>query len=170
MRDQDYYVQIGDDAFGGDLAIFCDLSECETPHDAMNQVDALIADLRRVSAKFAEMAGCADMSDAQSHCVRKGKDALQLLANRVPSGLELQTAMTYRRLCEQPEQRSREIVRHYARHMNLVLEMSHLIDCAPHSLLDEESEALLTSWVNIIKTDHAVDLGIPLEWKERKDK
>lgn len=61
MRDQDYYARIGDDAFGGDLASFCDLSECETPEDAMNQVDGLIDDLRRVSAKFAEMSGCADL-------------------------------------------------------------------------------------------------------------
>lgn len=66
------YVQIGDEAFGGDLAIFCDLSECDTPLDAVNQVDALIDSLRRVSAKFSEMAACADMSNAQSPHARKG--------------------------------------------------------------------------------------------------
>lgn len=66
------FVAIGDEAFGGNLAIFCDLSECETPLDAANHVDALIDDLRRVSDVFSKMAGCADMSDARSTGARKG--------------------------------------------------------------------------------------------------
>jgi len=57
-------VAKGDELFGGDLAIFCDLSECATAIDAANKIESLIADLKRTADGFMTIEKREDPNDS----------------------------------------------------------------------------------------------------------
>lgn len=78
----------------------------------------------------------------------------------------MQLDLAYSRLSQHSHLQAEAISRHYVAHATMAMNIMYLIKLRSPFRSNPELESVIESQIAIIKTNHANDLGVVLDWPE----